>query len=77
MSSEHIANVETVDTGGHIKVDIVHLKSGQVVTVTADCIVVWKSLEDYEKSFDGYSAECAVVNLPSSDEAMTAYVTRT
>lgn len=75
--NEYVTNVETVDTGGHVKVDIVHLKSGQIVTVTDDCIVVWKSLEDYEKSFDGYSAECGVINLPFSDEEITAYVNRT
>lgn len=75
--SKYITSIETIDTGGHVEVDLIHLKTGQVMTVTDDAVCVWASLEDYEKSFDGYSAECAVVNLPFSDEEMTAYVTRT
>lgn len=75
--SKYITSIETIDTGGHVEVDLIHLKTGQVMTVTDDAICVWASLEAYEKSYDGYSTKYAAVILPLPGEEMQAFMDKT
>jgi hypothetical protein len=39
---EYIEKVETEHTGGGVMVDYVHLKSGQVLGVSDECVVLYE-----------------------------------
>lgn len=47
---EHVASVKSLNTGGGFVVDIVTLKSGQVLGIGEDNVVLYASLEDFQQS---------------------------
>ena len=48
MKTEFIARIETVNSGGGTKVDLIHLKNGRVISISAECVMV---LEDEDVFF--------------------------
>lgn len=46
MNPAHIEGIETINTGGNMMVDLVTLKSGQVVGIGDDFIVLYEDMKD-------------------------------
>jgi len=57
----HIDRIETRNTGGGIMVDFVFLKSGQVITISDDSVLVNESEEAW---YDGNKELIGTVYLP-------------
>ena len=60
---EFIASIHTDQTGGMCMVDIVVLRSGQVITLNDECLVVWPSLQAWEDSFETGDGGAASIDL--------------
>ena len=50
--TEYVASIHTDQTGGMCMVDIVVLRSGQVITLNDECLYVWPSLDAWYESID-------------------------
>ena len=61
--TEYVASIHTEQTGGMCMVDIVVLRSGQVITLTDECLVVWPSLQAWEDSFETGDGGAASIDL--------------
>ena len=46
---EYIDKIETMDTGGGCLVDFITLKDGRVVGINDECIVLYESMEHWER----------------------------
>jgi len=47
MNATFVTKVEMQETGGGLDVDFVHLKSGHVIGISEDAIVLYDSVEDF------------------------------
>lgn len=61
--TEYVASIHTHQTGGMCMVDIVVLRSGQVITLNDECLVVWPSLQAWEDSFETGDGGAASIDL--------------
>lgn len=61
--TEYVASIHTDQTGGMCMVDIVVLRSGQVITLNDECLVVWPSLQAWEDSFETGDGGAASIDL--------------
>ena len=61
--TEYVASIHTGQTGGMCMVDIVVLRSGQVITLNDECLVVWPSLQAWEDSFETGDGGAASIDL--------------
>ena len=50
MDLEHIKEVESWDSGGGQLLDILTFKSGQLLVISEDAIVLYKNRNDFESS---------------------------
>jgi len=70
--AEYVASIHTDQTGGMCMVDIITLRSGQVITLNDECLVVWPSLKSWEDSFetgDGGAASIDLCAIDGGDDA--------
>ena len=61
--TECIASIHTEQTGGFCMVDVVVLRSGQVLTLNDEIVVLWPSLQAWEDSFDTGALGTAFIGL--------------
>ena len=61
--TEYVASIHPNQTGGMCMVDIVVLRSGQVITLNDECLVVWPSLQAWEDSFETGDGGAASIDL--------------
>lgn len=48
---------ETVNTGGNFMVDLHHLQGGRIIGKSEDCLVVYKSIEQFDSGVDPATGE--------------------
>ena len=44
---EYIMKIETLDTGGGIIVDVIHLPDGRVIGISEDCAILYANMNDF------------------------------
>jgi len=44
---EYIVKIETLDTGGHSLVDVIHLPDGRVIGINDECAVLYANMDDF------------------------------
>jgi hypothetical protein len=52
-----IDKVTTYETGGNCPVDFITLKSGRVLGISGDCVVLYDNMEDF-RAMDTKSRQC-------------------
>ena len=65
--TEYVASIHTDQTGGMCMVDIVVLRSGQVLTVNDECVMAWPSLQAWYDSFETGDSGAASIDLCAID----------
>ncbi len=72
--TEFVASIHTDQTGGMCMVDIVVLRSGQVLTVNDECVMAWPSLQAWYDSATDDSATLGIIDLSHLTEVDNADV---
>ena len=69
--TEFVASIHTDQTGGMCMVDIITLRSGQVITLNDESLCVWPSIDAWYESIDDGddSALMGVMDLMPVDES--------
>ena len=62
MKHTYIEKIETMQVGGGMEVDFVHLKNGMVIGVNDECIVLYKDIEHFG---DGQN-EYGFIDIPEA-----------
>ena len=50
IGTEHINKIECMNSGGHVMIDLIHLKSGKVIGISTDVIVLYPSWKAFEEN---------------------------
>ena len=48
MQPKFIKSIQSLDTGGNVRNDIVTLSDGQVIVITLDVIYIYECIGDYD-----------------------------
>ena len=59
----YVEKIDTINTGGGNYVDLIHLEDGKVIGINDECLVVYKTLDEFYECMAGEQIDVESITL--------------